>query len=224
MFRTTRIISSHGAEPLRGRGTRVFEAVELDQNGEPNGSHVVLKDIWIDSDRTREGNILTSLYEAAEDEDKQLVQKHFLTTICHGDVWTELDIVDDTANALMRGLKIAPDHKPLFELQRHPIIQNIESASGSGLRGVSRVQVPHFRIRYAHKTHYRIIFKEICITIDRMSSLPGVMTVLAETVSGTFLYGTIHLLALTLSVYSFTAFAKAGMGTQGCEHREYIIT
>jgi hypothetical protein len=50
----------------------------------------VLKDTWIDSDRTREGNILASLHAAANDEDKQLVEKHFLTTICHGDVWTEL--------------------------------------------------------------------------------------------------------------------------------------
>jgi hypothetical protein len=70
----------------------------------------VLKDIWIDSDRTREGNILALLYAAANDKDRQLIEKHFLTTICHGDVWTELGILDDTANALMRGLKITADH------------------------------------------------------------------------------------------------------------------
>ena len=174
-FRTTRIISSYGAESIRGRGTRVFEAVELDRNGEPNGSHVVLKDIWINSDRTREGNILTSLHEAAEDEDKQLFEKHFLTTVCHGDVWTELDIVDDTANALMRGLNISPGHDTLFELQRAPIFQYRIRASGS-----------EGHLRYTHKTHYRIVFKEICITIDRMLSLPDVMVVLAETVSGAF--------------------------------------
>ena len=186
-FRTTKILSSYGAEPLRGRGTRVFEAVEIDENGDSNGSPVVLKDIWIDSDRTREGNILASMCTAANDEDKQLLEKYFLTTICHGDVWTELDILDDTANALMRGLNITLGRGSLFKLQRRPFIQNHEPPSGSqGLRLMSRVQAPHSHLRYAHKTHYRIVFKEKGVTMDRMRSLPGVITVLTETASGAF--------------------------------------
>ena len=178
-FRTIRVISSYGAEPIRGRGARVFEAVELDRNGEPNGPHVVLKDMWIDSDRMREGTILTSLYEAAEDEDKRLVEKHSLTTICHGDVWTEVDILDDTANALMRGFSIASGHDSHFELPWTPYPYRLHSS--------------HSRLRYADKTHYRIVFKEICITIGHIRSLPDVMVVLVETVAGSFLYYTIHL-------------------------------
>jgi hypothetical protein len=137
----------------------------------------VLKDIWIDSDRTREGNILASLRSETNDEDRQLFEKHFLTTICYGDVWTELrlNILDDTANALMRGLNITPDHDSLFKLQRKPFIQNYEPPPRSE---------PH--LRYPHKTHYRIVFKEKGITIDRIKSLPDVMTVLIETVSGAF--------------------------------------
>jgi hypothetical protein len=130
----------------------VFEAVEIDGNGYPNGSPtspVVLKDIWVDSDRTREGNIVALLHAAANDEDKELVEKHFLTTICHGDVWTELDILDDTANALMRGLNITPSRDSVFGLQRTPFIQNC---------------IPYFvsesRLRYRHKTQYRIVLKE----------------------------------------------------------------
>ena len=147
----------------------------------------MLKDIWIDSDRTREGNILASLHATANDEDGQLFEKHFLTTICHGDVWTELDLLDDTANALMRGLNITPGHGSLFKLQRKPFIQNNRPPSGSeGLRAMSRLQAPHSHLRYAHKTHYRIVFKEKGVTIDRMKSLPDVMTVLTETVSGAF--------------------------------------
>jgi hypothetical protein len=153
----------------------VFEAIEIDRNGDPIGSPVVLKDIWVDNDRTREGNIVASLHAAANYEDKELVEKHFLTTICHGDVWTELDILDDTSNALMRGLNITPDRDSLFELQRRPFIQNY---------------IPRFvsesRLRYTHKTHYRIVFKEKGITIDLIRSLPDVMTVLTETVSGAF--------------------------------------
>ena len=165
----------------------MFEAVEIDGSGNPNGLPVVLKDIWIDSDRTREGNILASLSSAANDEDRELVEKHFLTTVCHGDVWTKLDILDDTANALMRGLNITPGRDSVFELQWGPFIQNHKPPTGSqGLRAMSRVQAPHSHLKYAHKTHYRIVFKEKGITIDRIRSLPDVMTVLTETASGAF--------------------------------------
>jgi hypothetical protein len=148
---------------------------------------VVLKDIWIDSDRTREGNVLALLHAEAEGKDRELFEKHFLTTICHGDVWTELDILDDTANALMRRLNITPDHDSLFTLHLKPFIQKHGPVSGSqSLRDMSRVQAPHSHLRYAHKTHYRIVFKEKGITIDRIRSLPDVMVVLVETVSGAF--------------------------------------
>ena len=138
----------------------------------------MLKDTWADSDCTREGNTLALLHAAANDEDRQLVEEHFLTTVCHGDVWTEIDILDDTANTLMRGLNITLGRDSLFELQRNLFIPNYELPSGS---------------KYAHKTHYRIVFKEKGITIDRIRSLPDVMTVLTETISGAFYYGTIYL-------------------------------
>ncbi len=186
-YRTVRIISSYGADPLRGRGTRVFEAVELDGNGEPIGSHVVLKDTWIDNDRAREGNILTSLHLAAQGEDKQLMEKSFLTTICHGDVWTGFGLLDDNAKTLMRGLDIEKDRDSLFQLQRKSTIQRGRSAPRSeSLRASSSVQVPHSNKTYAHKTHYRIVFKEIGTTIDRVRSLPEVMKVLTETAGGAF--------------------------------------
>jgi hypothetical protein len=87
----------------------------------------------------------------------------------------------------MRGLNITPDHDSLFKLQLKPLIQNYEPSSGSeALRAISRVQAPHSHLRYAHKTHYRIIFKEKCITVDRMKSLPDVMTVLTKIVGGAF--------------------------------------
>ena len=198
-FQTIQIISSSGAESLLGRGTRVFEAVEIDENGDPNGSPVVVKDIWVDSDRTREGNVLALLHTEANCEDRILINKHFLTTICHGDVWTEPDILDDTANALMRGLDIASDHVSLFKLQVKPYIRAYESRSGSESSQESRrVRAPHSHLRYAHKTHYRIVFKEKGITIDRVKRLPDVMTVLGETVGGTFLFCTVELWALTL--------------------------
>jgi hypothetical protein len=186
--------------------------VEIDQNGHDKGSPVVLKDIWIDHDRDREGTILALLHAAANNEDKQLVEKHFLTTVCHGDVWVDDITLDDTENALMRGLTISTDRE--FKLQRNVLIQKHTPASGSeGLRAISRLQAPHSHLRYAPKSHYRIVFEEQGVTIDRLKNLPDVITVLIETVSGAFSYDTIHLSALTLSLRSFTTVAKVGMGT-----------
>ena len=105
-FLTRNIISSYGAEPLRGRGTRVFQVTEIDEEGRSRGPDVVLKDIWIDYDRMREGAVLAQLYDDADEEGRKLVRKHFLTTICHGDVWTKPGVVDDTRNGLMRGLEL----------------------------------------------------------------------------------------------------------------------
>jgi hypothetical protein len=68
-----------------------------------------------------------------------------------------------------------------------PFIQDYVPPSGSdGLRGVTRAQASHLHQIYAHKTHYRIIFKEKGIPLDRVKSLPDLMTVLTETVSGVF--------------------------------------
>ena len=166
-FRTVRVIFSYRREYLRGRGTRVFEAVELDVNGEPNGSHVVLKDIWADTDCMREGKIVESLYEAADSKDKQLIQKYFLTTTAHGDVWTEANVVDDTANGLMRGLNISLDHdsSSVFKLE-YEFLYSCQ--------------------KYKHMTHYRIVFAEICKPIDLISSLSDVMSVLSEATRGAF--------------------------------------
>jgi hypothetical protein len=140
-FRTRKIISSFGAEPLRGWGTRVFEAIEVDENDE-KGAPVVLKDIWIDHDRMREGDILAQLYDKADDEDKKVVKKHYLTTICHGDVLVETDTADDTRD-LMRRLKTTEDN--VFELQKkESMVPRHEGTSGS-------------QVTYPGKAHYRIL-------------------------------------------------------------------
>jgi hypothetical protein len=186
-FRTIRTISSYSAEPLRGQATRIFEAIELDGDGKPIGSPVVLKDAWIDSDRKREGDILAELHAAADEEGKRLIEKLFLTTICHGDVRTEPGTVDDTAMALMRGLEITKDHPSLFQLQRNSSVQKKTSGTGSrNLRAFTPDEVPLHRIRYDPKTHYRTVYKEVCVTIDSIRILPDVMQILTEIVSGAF--------------------------------------
>ena len=85
MYRTTRIIFDYGADTLRGQGTRVFEARRLNDKGE-DGRPVVIKDVWLDDDREREDRILFQLFNEADDKDKELVKKYFLTVLACGDV------------------------------------------------------------------------------------------------------------------------------------------
>jgi hypothetical protein len=146
----------------------------------------VLKDIWIDHDRMREGAILAQLYDEADDEDKKkLVKKLFLTTVCHGDILDESGRCDDTEKGLMRGLQTVTD---TFDLQRKPLMMlKHEAGSGSqGLRATSRLHILRSSMTYTHKAHYRIVFEEKGETIDRIESLPQVMKILIGIVTGAF--------------------------------------
>ncbi|KAF9508105.1 hypothetical protein BS47DRAFT_1366195 [Hydnum rufescens UP504] len=98
-FHTRQIILLFGVEPLRGRGTHVFEAIRVDEGGKEKGDPVVLKDIWIDHDHLREGVILMQLYKEADEDDK-LMQRHFLAAICHGDVLMEPGVPDNTQDLM----------------------------------------------------------------------------------------------------------------------------
>ena len=149
----------------------------------------MLKDTWIDNDRIREGNVLASIDAAVDSDDRILFERNFLTRICDGDVWTDFDTLDDTAN-LMRGLNIDPNDIPLFELQQMPISESdeppLELQSPWAMTNVRPPLELHPRYAPNLKSHYRIVFKEKCTPIYRIKSLPDIMTVLIEIVDGAF--------------------------------------
>ncbi|KAF9507935.1 hypothetical protein BS47DRAFT_1366317 [Hydnum rufescens UP504] len=143
-----------------------LNSIKVKKHGKEMGDPIVLKDIWIDHDHMREGTILAQLYEDVDKEDKKLVKKHFLTTVCHGDVLIEPSVVDDTWD-LMQGLKTTPD-----------ITSGLQS-----LHAMSQLHVPHPNLTYSHKTHYHIVFKEKGDTIDLLKKPCDVMKVLGDIVA-----------------------------------------
>jgi Fungal protein kinase len=159
----------------------VFEAIEINELNRDQGADVVLKDIWIDTDRTREGAILAQLYNKANDQDKALVQRYSLTAICHGDVWIHEAVVDDTEKALMRNL---PSPDSVFILRANSVSESQSGTGSEALRAMTRLGHQDVDLKYAHKTHYRIVFKEKGITIDRIPTLHRVLETLIETVDG----------------------------------------
>ncbi|KIM78346.1 hypothetical protein PILCRDRAFT_11323 [Piloderma croceum F 1598] len=99
-YLTTRLLYDSGAEALRGRGTRVFEAYRLEGDKQV-GAPVTIKDVWVDDDRQREGTTIACLLEEASEDDKPLVKQYFLTVLSEGDVRIG-NKVDDTRELIMR--------------------------------------------------------------------------------------------------------------------------
>jgi len=166
---------------LRTR-TRVFEPIEVKDGGKETGGPVVLKDIWIDHDRMREGDILAQLYNDMDGEDQRLAKKHFLTPICHGDVLVAPDTADDTRD-IMRRLKTT-EHG-IFELPRKDLmVPKREDPSGSqGLRAVTRLHIPHLNLSCPSKMHHHIVFEEKGLTIDLVLGVCDVMRAPAHIVT-----------------------------------------
>ena len=99
IYRTTDIIANMSSN-VRGRATRVYEAYEV---GNRN-SKVVVKDSWVDVNRTKEGDTLKELLKDASDEEKAM----FLTVLVHGVV--EIDGREDlTRDLLMNGYLVSTD-------------------------------------------------------------------------------------------------------------------
>lgn len=83
-------ISTSGADEIIGRGTRVWEARELLDDGKESDRVVAIKDYWIDEDREREGKVVESILAAAPGESHRIKLKDYIVDIlCHGDVYRE---------------------------------------------------------------------------------------------------------------------------------------
>lgn len=157
-FRTIFCLANYGAVGIRARGTRVFEVTDPSQIG----SKYVLKDVWINEDRTDEGATLLDLRSRLEKENPNSLQ-HFLQVECHGIVLTKGK--QDIASS------IAPDTEEQWET--HHLVGTVEGRSNTlhddqvdGLIGHLQKNLPvqlqpKFIIdrRGDPRKHYRVVFK-----------------------------------------------------------------
>ncbi|KAF9810535.1 hypothetical protein IEO21_06858 [Rhodonia placenta] len=192
-YRTNKLISDFGADGLRGRGTRVWKAKKLvvdESTGEKKeeGPDVVIKVSYIDDDRQREGSILAQIYDFLVAIKKEsFYERCFLSVITHGDVYVH-GRLDQTRQLMTRGLPI-PEHHATFVVQ----VQENESASAKTSRGTgpSRTGTGDYRssepgrpFLYKPRTHYRIVFKEVCQRISDLRSLQSITEVLIQALIG----------------------------------------
>jgi hypothetical protein len=185
VYRTTRIIFDYGADALRGRGTRVFEARRLEDNVEV-GEPVVIKDVWVDDDREREDRILSQLFDEADDKDKELVKKYFLTVLACGDVIIG-GKVDHARDLITRGKDIPTDCK--FYLPTKALNPRTEHLSSTGPAQswdefeLSRAP-PETHRQFAPKVHYRIVFKEVGKPLHEVRNLRNGFQLLVDATAG----------------------------------------
>lgn len=164
VYRTRELLSEIGAIDMIGKGTRVWSTVEL-KDGEECGEEVVLKDGWVDCERTPKG-IITEEVHNADRGLHQGASDHgpFPTVICHGDVFVDKDRtqIDCTRfrvgeDGLVTSFLSLPDLPGRDEARKRP----------SG-----------------HKVHYRIVFKDVCAPMSDETSVTVIFRALSNITHG----------------------------------------
>lgn len=198
-YRTHRLISDVSACSIRGRGTRVWEAYLLDDTGNPTGDLCIIKDSWPDSDREREGNVLAAIRAEATPEDRKFFKETLLTVLAHGDVvldgQTKDQTLGDEARAFLETRPSDPENRKFsikqVDLSERAILrrERAESRKQSQLAGshVDSAHVTRARaeskpdVTYSSKSHYRIVFKEVCKPLYEEQDLGNIFFALEET-------------------------------------------
>ncbi|KAI0086004.1 hypothetical protein BDY19DRAFT_996190 [Irpex rosettiformis] len=183
-FRTTGLISSIGAEGVRGRGTRIWQGQTL-VNGQmqPDRDEMVMKEYWVDSDRMREAEIRRRILEdAVTEEDRELLNRHLLTPLYSSDVVVDGKL--DTTDRLRKYATISGDDGlemiPLIRDSRQPnpdhsVMEADEKVpQGSGAIPSWPISIPRVVV-LDDKSHHRIIFKEKGVTIEHLTTVSLVL-------------------------------------------------
>ncbi|KAI5984940.1 hypothetical protein EDD15DRAFT_2374621 [Pisolithus albus] len=183
VYQTTKTISDFSAHAMQGRGTRVFQVRLMLQNGQPvhNAEPLVLKDSWRELDRTREDQILVQIFDALEKKygtDKVTeARDYFLTVVAAGDVMVHGE-KDETTSLLRDEL---PSGYSLHRLPADDTPNCKPTRSGEGLTPIFSCVPPSAKnSKIHHRTHYRLVFKEVCEPIHDLKRLDTVFKVLMD--------------------------------------------
>ncbi|KAI6140067.1 hypothetical protein EDD17DRAFT_1499893 [Pisolithus thermaeus] len=184
VYQTTRVISDYSADALSGRGTRVFEARLICLNGTSvkDAKPVVLKDSWREGDRDREDIILNQIFADLQNhkgpEQEEEARKYFLTVLAAGNVMVDGNI--DNTDRLLRESDLPPDRSsyrlPVDEVPKQKPIR-----SGEGLTPTFPfVPCSAEHSKVPHRTHSRLVFREVCQPLYELRTLDTVFATLED--------------------------------------------
>ncbi|KAI0084507.1 hypothetical protein BDY19DRAFT_524479 [Irpex rosettiformis] len=175
VLRTQKLESNIGAEAMRSRGTRVWQARILGPNGRLGDRTVAIKDYWVDHDRLREATIRQRILDDVKtEEQKNILRRHLLTPLYSGDV-VIAGQRDNTHTLLRRGASVPkgtlyPTVHEDVSLTATTVPEDEPLApQGTGIIA-SRTEKLLKLITLHDKSHHRIVFAEVAITIEDIRS------------------------------------------------------
>ena len=182
VYRTRELINQDNATSLRGRGTRVWDVILVEDGVEKLDQCGVLKDYWVDSDRTREGDALAQIIAA---DTTQELEDHLLTVLAHGDVFID-EQVDNTRQIMTRGVDPPVGTRFNLRLPNRPLKTNsriLKTAAPSNAQLQTATEVEYGQvIEYHPKSRYRIVFYERCTPLYKIVSLHAAYDCLVQLV------------------------------------------
>ena len=187
-YRTRRLLSNIGADAVKGRGTRVWEVRELDSEGKERSTPLVLKDVWIDSDRKSEGAILYAVHskDGVPEDVREMLDKFFVHVENEGNVYVD-GVPDHTRNVMLKGHTLPEDLDRVFvpaDLRGRPMVGSAHLDVQGSAAVAPAENEPEPPPPYAGKYHYRIVYKELGKTIRQVSSLSEAFGHLSDVVTG----------------------------------------
>ncbi|KAG1795217.1 hypothetical protein EV424DRAFT_1496644, partial [Suillus variegatus] len=176
VFITTREIATYGADSMVGRGTRVYEAMDI------NGEKVAIKDSWREVDRPSEGEILEKILASCENklrpEEVADAKRHFVGI----QLWEDV-IIDDARDETLRPM-VGDEHDGIEKwvaiglepiLSERPHLPSTGDVPDSGR--LSAFLPTQLGIVGRHETgiprrvHGRTVFKEVGVVVKDVTSL-----------------------------------------------------
>ncbi|KAI0345493.1 hypothetical protein BDW22DRAFT_1352969 [Trametopsis cervina] len=171
------LLSSIGAEAIKSRGTRVWHAQEIVKGG-VKPEKVVIKDYWVDSDRTREAVTRAEILRAAkDDEQRKLLRTYLLTPLYWGDVMLDDDLPDSTFGVIRRAAVLPSNAQVFPTVHSKPskfadrLIEDLHLAP-QGTGAILHEAAHTLQVPISHNKHrHRIVFAEMGPTIESLTSV-----------------------------------------------------
>lgn len=174
-YQTLEMLSDLGADSLFGRGTRVWKARRLDGD-DMVGPEVALKDVWVDDDRDREGEIYCDLLKAG------MPTKYLLDVLHHGDVYLSAAKAYDHS----RILGVRTTHIPRFGPSK--AMEFLKSHARNALKAVGVYMNPRLTVPIdlspGPRIHYRLVLGGVLTPLYRLKKITDIFAALAESCLG----------------------------------------
>ncbi|KAJ3558268.1 hypothetical protein NM688_g1020 [Phlebia brevispora] len=161
-YRTVDVLFSGSPEVLCYKGTRAWKARKV-VDGQEVGEPVVLKDSWISASRPPEAVVLEKVRKVElPTELKSEADAAFLTVECYGDVY----LTSSDGDALDCTRLCSQDYIHYQRVKSRAALDDTNRTSDTG--------VP------AYLVHHRVVFKEVCKTLEEETSLTAILRALAR--------------------------------------------